>query len=63
MIHHRRALRIHSKALARMNAKYLEVRDTTMDLKMIVEGTDKTGSIGNLHFDMLQVPLNKGSHN
>ena len=43
-----------------MNNKYLEVRDTTMDLKRIIGGTD---SVGKLHFDMLEVPLNKGSHN
>ena len=59
---HRRALRGHSKALARINTKYREVWDTTMNLKEIIEGTEQTCSTGNLHFDMLQVPLNKGNH-
>ena len=63
VIRRRRALRGHSKALARINTKYLEVRDITMNLKEIIEGTEQTGSTGDLHFDMLQVPLNKGNHN
>ena len=46
-----------------MNSKYLEVWGIAMDLKKIIEGTGRVGSIGNLHFDMLQVPLNKGNHN
>ena len=38
-----------------MNSKYLEVRDTIVNLKKIIEGTGKIGGVGNLHFDMLQV--------
>ena len=63
VIRHRMALRSHSRALAKMNSKYLEVRDITMHLKEIIEGTGRVGSIDNLHFNMLQVPLNKGNHN
>ena len=63
VIRHRRALRSHSRALAKMNSKYLEVRSITKDLKKIIEGTGRVGGIGNLHFSMLQVPQNKGNHN
>ena len=56
MIRQRRALRGHSKALARMNAEYLEVRGITLNPKEIIEGTGKTGSTCDIHFDMLQVP-------
>ena len=46
VIRHRRALRSHSKALAKMNREYLEVRDITMDLKKIIEGTDEVSIVG-----------------
>ena len=63
VIRHRRALRSRSRALTKMNSEYLEVRGITMDLKKIIEGMGRVGSIGNLHFHMLQVPQNKGNHN
>ena len=56
MIRQRRALWSHSKVLAEMNSKYLEVRDIATGLKEIIEGTGRVVSVGNLHFDMLQVP-------
>ena len=46
VIRHRRALRSHSKALAKMNREYLEVRDITIDLKKIIEGTDEVSIVG-----------------
>ena len=57
----RRALRSHSEVLAMMTNKYLEARDITVYLKGIIEGTGGVGSVGNLHFDMMQVPWNEGS--
>ena len=41
VIRHRRALRGHSKALARIDTKYLEIWDTTMNLKEIIEGLSR----------------------
>ena len=45
----RRAMRSHSKILATMTNKYLEVRDITVGLKKIIQGTGKVISVGNLH--------------
>ena len=56
VIRHRRASRSHSKVLAEMNIKYLEMLDIAIGLKEIIEGTGRVGGIGNLHFNMLQVP-------
>ena len=55
VIHHRRALRSHSRTLAKVKSKYLEAQDIVINLKKIIEGTKEINSAGNLHFDMLQV--------
>ena len=56
IIRYRRALRSHSDLLGRMTTEYLETRDITWCLKVIIEGKNDVGGADTVHFDILQVP-------